>query len=145
MMAKMKCIDRPPEVEDNLLWDLLSKLLEFDPEKRITAEEALQYQYFIGLEAAANISPEQQELAKQAAQSELEGDKIIDKIDKDPTFIIAESEMKKLLQSSNPQYPLQEQTNIKQGKENDEDISDDEQLKLAMQISLQDKQQEPQL
>ncbi|KAA6392288.1 MAG: hypothetical protein EZS28_012186, partial [Streblomastix strix] len=145
MMAKMKCIDRPPEVEDNLLWDLLSKLLEFDPEKRITAEEALQYQYFIGLEAAANISPEQQELAKQAAYSELEGDIIIDKIDKDPTFIIAESEMKKLLQSQNPQYPLQDQTNIKQGKENDEDISDDEQLKLAMQISLQDKQQEPQL
>ena len=29
---------------------LLSRLLAFDPERRCTAEEALQHEYFVGLE-----------------------------------------------------------------------------------------------
>ena len=29
---------------------LLSRLLSFDPERRCTAEEALQHEYFVGLE-----------------------------------------------------------------------------------------------
>jgi serine/threonine protein kinase len=41
------------------LWDLLSKLLDFDPYKRIPAEEALSHPFFTGPEAIADISHEQ--------------------------------------------------------------------------------------
>lgn len=34
----MKKIEKPEEIKEEILWDLLSKLLEFDPDKRITAE-----------------------------------------------------------------------------------------------------------
>ncbi|KAA6374471.1 MAG: hypothetical protein EZS28_030000, partial [Streblomastix strix] len=36
-IAQLKCIERPSEIKDDVLWDLISKLLEFDPNKRIAA------------------------------------------------------------------------------------------------------------
>ncbi|KAA6395278.1 MAG: putative serine/threonine protein kinase [Streblomastix strix] len=62
-MTKLKCIDRPSEIKDDMLWNLLSQMLEFDPNKRITASDALQHPYFTSPEAIADVSPEQQDLA----------------------------------------------------------------------------------
>ncbi|KAA6377351.1 MAG: putative serine/threonine protein kinase [Streblomastix strix] len=45
-MALLKCIERPPEITDDSLWDLLSQLLEFDPDKRITADQAILHPFF---------------------------------------------------------------------------------------------------
>ncbi|KAA6374968.1 MAG: hypothetical protein EZS28_029505, partial [Streblomastix strix] len=86
-LTQLKCIKRPLEIKENLLWDLLSRLLEFDPNKRITAAEALQHPYFTSPEALSDISKEQQDLASLSAVAELEGDSSITKFDKDPTFI----------------------------------------------------------
>ncbi|KAA6391899.1 MAG: putative CAMK family protein kinase [Streblomastix strix] len=86
-MIQLKSIERPSKIKDNLLWDLLSQLLEFDPDKRITAAEALQHPYFTSPEALSDISKEQQDLASLAAVAELEGDSSITEFDKDPTFI----------------------------------------------------------
>ncbi|KAA6356313.1 MAG: hypothetical protein EZS28_048160, partial [Streblomastix strix] len=55
VFSRLDEIARPSEIKDNLLWDLLSKMLEFDPIKRITAFEALQYPYFTSLEALADM------------------------------------------------------------------------------------------
>ncbi|KAA6383102.1 MAG: putative Serine/threonine-protein kinase/endoribonuclease ire-1 [Streblomastix strix] len=71
-MTKLKSIDRPSEIKDNLLWDLLQNLLEFDPNKRISAAQALQHPYFTSPDAIADISKEQQDLASQAAAAEVE-------------------------------------------------------------------------
>jgi hypothetical protein len=38
-------------------------LVEFDPNIRITAEQALSHEFFTGPEAKADISPEQHEFA----------------------------------------------------------------------------------
>ncbi|KAA6394032.1 MAG: putative serine/threonine protein kinase [Streblomastix strix] len=94
-MIQLKSIDKPPEIVDNLLWNLFSQLLEFDPNKRITAVEALKHAYFTSSEAIADISPEQNELASLAAVDELEGNLTITQFDKDPSFIVAKSVINK--------------------------------------------------
>ncbi|KAA6362596.1 MAG: hypothetical protein EZS28_041877 [Streblomastix strix] len=69
--------------------------MEFDPDKRITAADALQHPYFTSPEALSDVSKEQQDLASLAAVAELEGDSSITQFDKDPTFIRRNIEMDK--------------------------------------------------
>ncbi|KAA6363253.1 MAG: hypothetical protein EZS28_041220 [Streblomastix strix] len=90
MLTQLKSIKRPSEIKDNLLWDLLSRLFEFDPIKRITAAEALQHPYCTSPEALSDISKEQQDLASEAAVAQIKGDSNITEFDKDPTFIVSE-------------------------------------------------------
>ncbi|KAA6393141.1 MAG: putative CAMK family protein kinase [Streblomastix strix] len=96
-ITSMKSIERPSEIKDDLLWNLLSKLLEFDPNKRITAAEALNNPYFASLEAIADISKEQQDLAQLAIKAEKDGDSNITEFDKDPSCIAAESVIKQFV------------------------------------------------
>ncbi|KAA6370852.1 MAG: putative protein kinase [Streblomastix strix] len=93
-MAELKSICRPSEIKDDILWDLLSKLLEFDSDQRITAAEALQHPYFTSPEAIADVSKEQKDLASLAAVAQLKGDTNITEFDKDTKFIVAESVIK---------------------------------------------------
>ncbi|KAA6384829.1 MAG: putative Serine/threonine-protein kinase/endoribonuclease ire-1 [Streblomastix strix] len=86
-MSQLKCIERPSQIKDNLLWSLLSKLLEFDSNKRITAQQALFHPYFTSPEAIADVSKEQKDLASQSAVAEIEGNLSIAEFDKDPSFI----------------------------------------------------------
>ncbi|KAA6374581.1 MAG: putative AGC family protein kinase [Streblomastix strix] len=93
-ITTLKCIQRPSEIKDDLLWNILSQMLEFDPNKRITAIEALQHPYFTSPESIADVSPEQQELASIATVAEQnKGDSSITEFDKEPQFIVAEQKM----------------------------------------------------
>ncbi|KAA6380821.1 MAG: hypothetical protein EZS28_023652, partial [Streblomastix strix] len=53
-----KRLIRPPSIQDNILWDLISKMLCFDRKERISASNALNHQFFTGLEATNDISEE---------------------------------------------------------------------------------------
>ncbi|KAA6379639.1 MAG: hypothetical protein EZS28_024835 [Streblomastix strix] len=96
-MTRLKYIERPSKIKDDTFWDLLSRMLEFDPNKRIAAAKALQHHYFTSPEAIFDISLEQQDLALKAVTAELNGDKCITEFDKDPTFIVEESEIRKFI------------------------------------------------
>ncbi|KAA6374129.1 MAG: hypothetical protein EZS28_030343, partial [Streblomastix strix] len=50
-LMQQRQITRPKAITDNLLWDLLMKLLQFDKKDRPTAEQALQHPYFTGEQA----------------------------------------------------------------------------------------------
>ncbi|KAA6369448.1 MAG: putative Hsp70 family protein with protein kinase domain [Streblomastix strix] len=104
----MPKIERLQKFENDILWNLLSKLLEFDPIKRITAAEALQHSFFSSLQEFDDISPEQQDLALQAAAAEFEGNENITQFDKDPTFIVSESTIKLFIQQYLISHPNQE-------------------------------------
>ncbi|KAA6362143.1 MAG: putative CAMK family protein kinase, partial [Streblomastix strix] len=90
-MAVLKCIERPPEITDNLLWDLLSQLLEFNPDKRITADQAIFHPFLTSDETLADISLEQIELAALFDFPEFEEDQYFAKFDINPKFIVPES------------------------------------------------------
>ncbi|KAA6369273.1 MAG: hypothetical protein EZS28_035200, partial [Streblomastix strix] len=90
-MTQQMYIKRPPGITDDLLWNLISQMLDFNPDRRITATEALQHEYFTSSEAISDISPEQQELAIKATELKEKGDKTISEYDINPTFIMPET------------------------------------------------------
>ncbi|KAA6370147.1 MAG: hypothetical protein EZS28_034327 [Streblomastix strix] len=123
-MRQMKSISKPVEITDGVFWDLLSRMLEFDPDKRITAANTLKHPYFTSPEAIADVSSEQQELASLATITELQDEEInqeeineegndpqITKFDKNPTFIVAESVIKQFI--INELNPNKQQSNEK--------------------------------
>ncbi|KAA6391446.1 MAG: hypothetical protein EZS28_013025 [Streblomastix strix] len=87
-------IEKPPQLIDSILWDLLSQMLEFDVNKRITAAQALQHPFFTSPEAIDDISTDQIKLAQSAIVADFEGDDNISEFDKDPSFVVAESVIK---------------------------------------------------
>ncbi|KAA6400111.1 MAG: putative protein kinase [Streblomastix strix] len=90
-LAQLKCIEKPSEITDNQLWGLLSQMFEFDPDKRISAEQALQHPFFTSPEAIADISPEQHELAQKAIVEQQMGNKSITIFDTNPSYILKPS------------------------------------------------------
>ncbi|KAA6383652.1 MAG: hypothetical protein EZS28_020821 [Streblomastix strix] len=62
-MASGKII-RPTSIQDDQLWNLLTKLLEFDPIKRISAAEALRHPYFTSPRATMRQALKQNDLHK---------------------------------------------------------------------------------
>ncbi|KAA6392123.1 MAG: hypothetical protein EZS28_012352 [Streblomastix strix] len=72
---------------DDLLWDLLVRMLQFDRKDRISAEIALQHPFFTGEQAMKEITPEQNQLAQTAQEAIQNGDQNISQFDTIPSFI----------------------------------------------------------
>ncbi|KAA6376214.1 MAG: putative protein kinase [Streblomastix strix] len=127
----MQGIERPPEITDNLLWNLLSKMLEFDPNKRIIAFDAHLHPFFESPEAIADISDEQKKLAS-LADVAYKNNAI-----NNPSFIVAETEIKKFF----IHYIQIQQEKQKQEQKLDEEEKKQKQI-LKNKIEQQQKKQQ---
>ncbi|KAA6375851.1 MAG: hypothetical protein EZS28_028623 [Streblomastix strix] len=74
LKISQKQLNRPSTIKDNLLWDLLTKLLEFDPNVKISASEALMHPYFTGQQADDEITKCVERLAQTAQAAKQAGD-----------------------------------------------------------------------
>ncbi|KAA6366989.1 MAG: putative CAMK family protein kinase [Streblomastix strix] len=112
-----KVLIRPHIIKDDILWDLLQQMLQFDRNKRISAAEALQHPFFTGEQAIREIQYEQYQLA-QFAQYSQRGDQTITQFDINPLFIFPLSEINKFKKKNKEEKPnKKEQKNKKKKRE----------------------------
>ncbi|KAA6372982.1 MAG: putative Calcium/calmodulin-dependent protein kinase type 1, partial [Streblomastix strix] len=90
---RQKEIERPPQIRDDDLWDLLQQMLEQYPGRRISAEQALMHPYFTSIYAQKEVSVAAKKLAHSFAYQK--GDSWIMRFDMDQTSIIPTSELLK--------------------------------------------------
>ncbi|KAA6370760.1 MAG: putative cytochrome P450, partial [Streblomastix strix] len=77
LMRQNKTINRPSLIRDNLFWDLLNHLLDFDRKSRFSADQALQHPYFTCEQAQNEISQYSHQIASASLALQQNGDRII--------------------------------------------------------------------
>ncbi|KAA6398482.1 MAG: hypothetical protein EZS28_005989, partial [Streblomastix strix] len=111
---KSQRLDRPITIKDNIVWDLITKLLTFDQKKRISASDALNHPFFTGAQAIKEISPLSIQLAQTAQQAKQKGDKSVTIYDVEPSFSLHINEIKDIV-NRNPEVEMAEiQKQLKQ-------------------------------
>ncbi|KAA6380897.1 MAG: putative Mitogen-activated protein kinase kinase kinase NPK1, partial [Streblomastix strix] len=110
-LMRQRQIIRPKAITDNLLWDLLMKLLQFDKKDRPTAEQALQHPYFTGEQALKDISRLQHQIANVAQQCQQRGDSSITIYDINASYSVPGNEIKAAI-SYDPDVDLQNNSKL---------------------------------
>ncbi|KAA6389683.1 MAG: hypothetical protein EZS28_014789 [Streblomastix strix] len=83
-------------------------MLNFDPNKRISASEALQHSFFTGTRVLGEITQEQVQIAQAAINSQRSGNQKINQFDTDPIYIFPLTEVQKIIGPIDP-YIIMEQ------------------------------------
>ncbi|KAA6359218.1 MAG: hypothetical protein EZS28_045255 [Streblomastix strix] len=92
-----KTLERPPEVKDDILWDLLTKMLAFDRKDRISASDALNHEFFTSDKVLNEISKEVRNIALAAQTSKNKGNHYVTQYDTNSLFIIPLRKIKQIL------------------------------------------------
>ncbi|KAA6371354.1 MAG: putative CAMK/RAD53 protein kinase Cds1, partial [Streblomastix strix] len=91
-----KKLIRPPTIVDDSLWDLITKMLNFDRKERVSSAEALQHEFFTGQIAIQQISLEAKQLAQIAWTAQRYGDQNINKYETNISFTLPLSVIKQI-------------------------------------------------
>ncbi|KAA6394930.1 MAG: hypothetical protein EZS28_009542 [Streblomastix strix] len=89
-------LNRPTQIKDDVMWDLITRMLSFDRKKRFTAAEALNHEFFTGVQASRDITPEMQSLAQSAVLALRSGDRSITPYDTNVSFIFPVKQAQKI-------------------------------------------------
>ncbi|KAA6329378.1 MAG: hypothetical protein EZS28_053615, partial [Streblomastix strix] len=81
-----KTLVRPQSMKDNIVWDLITKLLTFDRKDRISSSDALIHPFFTGDQAKQEISPLSIQLAQTAEQAKQRGNRTVSLFETEPSF-----------------------------------------------------------
>ncbi|KAA6394236.1 MAG: putative CAMK protein kinase [Streblomastix strix] len=95
MIAKK--LNRPTNILDEVLWNLITKMLSFDGKDRISATEALNHEFFTGEKADEEIPVNAFRLAQTAQKALQKGDKNINQYDLDASFTFPYSDAKEIV------------------------------------------------
>ncbi|KAA6364430.1 MAG: hypothetical protein EZS28_040043, partial [Streblomastix strix] len=136
-----KTLERPPEVKDDILWDLLAKMLAFDRKDRISASDALNHEFFTSDKVLNEISKEVRNIALAAQTSKNKGNHYVTQYDTNSLYIIPLRKIKQIL-SDDPEsvYQISQpntEQNIEQQTISDENLKILEVLKLPLDGSEQ--------
>ncbi|KAA6358100.1 MAG: hypothetical protein EZS28_046373 [Streblomastix strix] len=116
-------LDRPAQFKDDVMWDLITKMLSFDRKKRLTAKEALNHEFFTGVQASIDITPEMRSLAQSSVQDQRNGDRSITPYEANESFVFPireaqkiypfdpEAEHNQILQQINPNLSFKQISN----------------------------------
>ncbi|KAA6376836.1 MAG: hypothetical protein EZS28_027638 [Streblomastix strix] len=110
LLKKMKerRIERPEIVKNDILWDLISNLLSFDPNNRLSAEQALQHPFFTNEQAQIQITDEIRQLTYKAEQLQIQG------------YPPEEEQMQRM--KSSHSLTILKVANLEQGKDEEENV-----------------------
>ncbi|KAA6400308.1 MAG: putative AGC family protein kinase [Streblomastix strix] len=97
MFMIAKKLDKPASIQDDQLWNLITKMLSFDSKDRISAAEALNHEFFTGDKADEEISMNALRIAQAAQKALQKGDKNINQYDLDASFTFPYSDAKELV------------------------------------------------
>ncbi|KAA6382368.1 MAG: putative CAMK/CAMK1 protein kinase, partial [Streblomastix strix] len=92
-----KKLNKPSNILDEVLWNLITKMLSFDGKDRISAAEALNHEFFTGEKADEEISMNALRLALSAQKALQKGDKNINQYDLDASFTFPYSDAKEIV------------------------------------------------
>ncbi|KAA6369526.1 MAG: putative serine/threonine-protein kinase ATG1a, partial [Streblomastix strix] len=88
---------RPQSVKDDIVWDLITKLLTFNRKDRISSSDALKHPFFAGEQAMKEISLHSIQLAQTAQQAQQRGDKNITQYDTQHSFPLHINDIKHII------------------------------------------------
>ncbi|KAA6374003.1 MAG: hypothetical protein EZS28_030470 [Streblomastix strix] len=92
--ASLKRIQRPYNIQDDELWNLISGLICFNQQQRLSASDALTLPYFNSERTKAETSEEVKLIAQQRISATERGENWVLKYDMETSFIVPWSEIK---------------------------------------------------
>ncbi|KAA6321150.1 MAG: hypothetical protein EZS28_054593, partial [Streblomastix strix] len=95
-------LERPDSIDDDILWNLIDRMLTFNPYFRVSANDALQHPFFTNEQATTEITEEQIQLSHNAQEAYQNGDLNVTQYETYPMFVFPLTEVQKIVGNVDP-------------------------------------------